>query len=53
MNNIQEADWAEESWHSHTGMDSNDDYCFVEEEKKKEAADKSAEKKQEKNKDGQ
>ncbi|MCL2457686.1 MAG: hypothetical protein FWF31_02325 [Desulfobulbus sp.] len=27
MNNIQEKDWAEESWHGHTGMDSSDDYC--------------------------
>ena len=29
MNQIQESDWAEESWHSHTGMDSANDYCVV------------------------
>lgn len=31
MNQIQEKDWAEESWHSHTGIDSSCDYCIVEE----------------------
>ncbi len=29
MNNIQEKDWAEEDWHSHTGIDSSCDYCVV------------------------
>ena len=29
MNNIQEKDWAEESWHGHTGLDSSCDYCIV------------------------
>ena len=28
MNNIQEKDWAEDSWCGHTGMDSESDYCF-------------------------
>jgi hypothetical protein len=27
MNQIQEKDWAEDSWHGHTGMDSSSDYC--------------------------
>mgnify|MGYP001810264406 CR=1 FL=1 len=27
MNNIQEKDWAEDDWHSHTGIDSSCDYC--------------------------
>ena len=31
MNQIQEKDWAEEDWHSHTGMDSSCDYCIVSE----------------------
>lgn len=31
MNQIQEQDWAEESWHSHTGIDSSCDYCIVDE----------------------
>lgn len=31
MNQIQETDWAEESWHSHTGIDSSCDYCIVDE----------------------
>ncbi len=31
MNQIQEKDWAEESWHSHTGIDSSCDYCVVDE----------------------
>ncbi|WP_153306492.1 hypothetical protein [Desulfogranum japonicum] len=30
MNNIHEKDWAEDSWAGHTGMDSADDYCVVE-----------------------
>jgi hypothetical protein len=30
MNQIQEKDWAEESWHAHTGIDSSCDYCRVE-----------------------
>ncbi|MDR2550943.1 MAG: hypothetical protein LBD10_12165 [Desulfobulbus sp.] len=29
MNNIQEKDWAEESWHGHTGMNSANDYCIA------------------------
>jgi len=29
MNQIQEKDWADESWHGHTGMDSTCDYCIV------------------------
>jgi hypothetical protein len=29
MNQIQEKDWAEESWHGHTGIDSSCDYCIV------------------------
>ena len=29
MNNIQEKDWAEDSWHGHTGLDSSCDYCIV------------------------
>jgi hypothetical protein len=32
MNQIQEKDWAEESWHGHTGIDSNCDYCIVDRE---------------------
>jgi hypothetical protein len=32
MNNIQEKDWADESWHGHTGLDSSCDYCIVNEE---------------------
>lgn len=31
MNQIQEKDWAEESWHSHTGIESSCDYCIVDE----------------------
>lgn len=31
MNQIQEKDWAEESWHSHTGIDSSCDYCIIDE----------------------
>jgi len=31
MNQIQEKDWAEESWHSHTGIDSSCDFCIVDE----------------------
>ena len=30
MNNIQEKDWAEDDWHSHTGIDSSCDYCVAE-----------------------
>ena len=30
MNQIQEKDWAEDSWHGHTGIDSSCDYCIVE-----------------------
>lgn len=30
MNNIQEMDWAADCWHGHTGMDSTNDYCAVE-----------------------
>ncbi len=29
MNQIQEKDWADTSWHGHTGMDSTSDYCIV------------------------
>jgi hypothetical protein len=29
MNQIQEKDWAEESWYSHTGIDSSCDYCII------------------------
>ena len=29
MNQIQEKDWAEESWNGHTGIDSSCDYCIV------------------------
>lgn len=29
MNNIQEKDWAEDDWHSHTGIDSSCDYCVA------------------------
>jgi len=36
MNQIQEMDWAEEAWHGHTGMDSTNDYCVVDEEEKNE-----------------
>lgn len=31
MNNIQEKDWAEDDWHSHTGIDSSCDYCVPDE----------------------
>lgn len=41
MNNIQEKDWAEESWHGHTGIDSSCDYCIVNEEVEKASKDKS------------
>ncbi|MBM9511024.1 hypothetical protein [Desulfogranum marinum] len=27
MHNIQEKDWAEDDWSSHTGMDADSDYC--------------------------
>jgi hypothetical protein len=29
MNQIQEKNWAEESWYSHTGIDSSCDYCII------------------------
>lgn len=29
MNQIQEKDWAEDSWHGHTGIDSSCEYCIV------------------------
>jgi len=35
MNQIQEMDWAEDCWHGHTGMDSTNDYCHVDEEQAK------------------
>ncbi len=35
MNQIQEMDWAEDCWHGHTGMDSSNDYCIVDEKKAK------------------
>ena len=46
MNQIQAKDWAEESWHSHTGIDSSCDYCLVGEPagKAEESVGKSAEK---------
>jgi len=31
MNQIQEKDWAEDSWHGHTGIDSSCDYCVIDE----------------------
>ena len=31
MNQIQEKDWADTSWHGHTGMDSTCDYCVIDE----------------------
>lgn len=34
MHNIQEEDWAEDGWRSHTGIDSDSDYCFESQEKK-------------------
>jgi hypothetical protein len=46
MNQIQEMDWAEDCWHGHTGMDSANDYCIIDEEfkesdpEKKESGDK-------------
>ncbi|MCL1981058.1 MAG: hypothetical protein FWG62_08300 [Proteobacteria bacterium] len=39
MNNIQEKDWAEESWHGHTGMDSASDYCLAPSETGQESDD--------------
>lgn len=39
MNNIQEKDWAEDSWHGHTGLDSSCDYCIVNEEVEKVSKD--------------
>ena len=41
MNNIQEKDWADESWHGHTGLDSSCDYCIVNEEVRKRSKDNS------------
>ncbi len=32
MNNIQEKDWAEDDWHSHTGIDSSCDYCAADDQ---------------------
>lgn len=31
MNQIQEKDWADTSWHGHTGIDSTCDYCIIDE----------------------
>ncbi len=46
MNQIQEMDWADERWHGHTGMDSSNDYCVVDEEKaNKEQGEEGQEKK--------
>ncbi len=39
MNNIQEKDWAEESWSGHTGMNSSSDYCLVNDQETKESQD--------------
>jgi hypothetical protein len=33
MNNIQEKDWAEESWGGHSGISNNSDWCTVEKKK--------------------
>ena len=38
MHNVQESDWADDIWCSHTGMDSGSDYCYATE--KKETAEK-------------
>lgn len=35
VNQIQEMDWAEDCWHGHTGMDSANDYCIIDEEDQK------------------
>nr|WP_320012940.1 hypothetical protein [uncultured Desulfobulbus sp.] len=40
MNQIQEMDWAEDAWHGHTGMDSTNDYCTVDESEKKDEQEK-------------
>jgi|GEM_PF-6201258 len=46
MNNVQEKDWAEDSWCGHTGMDSSSDYCsrdrVVDIEKTREKREKEA-----------
>jgi hypothetical protein len=39
MNQIQEKDWAEDSWHGHTGIDSSCDYCIVDEEMPKDQSE--------------
>ena len=39
MNNIQEKDWAEESWSGHTGMNSSSDYCIANGQDTKEIED--------------
>jgi len=41
MNNIQEKDWAEDSWHGHTGLDSSCDYCIIDKAIEEESKDKS------------
>jgi hypothetical protein len=48
MNQIQEMDWAEDCWHGHTGMDSANDYCTIDEEddKKKQFKESDREKKE-------
>ncbi|MDD2463797.1 MAG: hypothetical protein PHI97_07335 [Desulfobulbus sp.] len=47
MNQIQEMDWAEDCWHGHTGMDSANDYCIVDEKgKKKQGEEPEPEKKE-------
>jgi hypothetical protein len=44
MNQIQEKDWAEESWHGHTGIDSSCDYCIVDGEMPKDQSEANANK---------
>ncbi len=39
MNNIQEKDWAEDSWSGHTGMDSFSDYSTADETADQEGKD--------------
>lgn len=45
MNQIQEKDWAENSWHGHTGIDSSCDYCIVDEEMTKNKPEENVNKK--------
>ena len=41
MNNIQEKDWADDSWCGHTGMDNFTDYCVVDKEENNAVTDSS------------